>query len=826
MIVTDFLLALVFAVCLARLARALAGPGVLAVAALATLLGIALVAASGALLLVCDRYSVTLLLACGAATSLLCWLMVEAAVPAAVAGRSPHRYELPILLGLAIIAIPLASPGYQVMTMGSDAGVYLNHALQLERDGTRFPSLGIAPDQLPSNLRERYLTDNFAAQGGRPVLVEGLKVRPGSTPALEFHALPAWPVLMSVSGRLLGIEHVQSVTVLVLLTLGALVFLVLRTLTANAFVALSGAVAMMLLPVVVYFSRYPTVELVLAMLCVGMVYAFTTGIRHAGIVAGMLFTAYALVHLSSFILLVIACGAAPFVAAVLDPGGRRQLCAFLLASGTGQLFAMLYARAVSPGYTSDLLSLSFGTYRNGLFVIGGLALLAIALAAACYPRRESRMADRFQPWLGAWLLEPRRFSLLSRLAVVGVCALWFYQAYMLGWTHDLVGTVGSESAWGERDRYAAHGFASLQHLSAVNLARSVMTLPLIVLLVYGLLWPTQVHRRGLGARCVFLAALASLGIYSVIVKDVPFNFYGSRYFLPLAVPLVMLAFGTIVAGWARMAGCVAFLLVALAGGYHAYGLVIDPPYQGTIRLQSTLAKRASASDVLFLVGQPPMQRVLLAGLKALSGVPTIFIDTTRLDSDATRKLINAYMGAMHAEQATIVSDQRLGITGPQDRVATASSSIPFEIRYNSYQRQPGTFRYYVGEYVDDYSILVNAQPQWTVGGSLSLPIHRKGDARYVQVRTGGGWLWASNKAGMTPRIELMIDGVPTTMVKQAGSDFVFEIPAQVLGNRNMAIRSNTFVPAEVGINADRRSLGVDIVAIVFLDTPDASPMSQ
>lgn len=387
MIVTDILLALVFAFCLARLARALAGAGALAVSALAMLLGIALVVASGALLLVLDSYSVTLLLACGAATSLLGWVMADATAPAAVAAGSPHRHELPILLGLAAIAIPLASPGYQIIAMGSDAGVYINHALQLERDGTRFPALGIALDQLPPALRERYLTDNFAAQGDRPVLVDGLKVRPGSTPALEFHALPAWPVLMSVPGRLLGIEHVQSVTVLVLLTLGALTFLILRALTANALVGLLSAVAMMLLPIVVYFSRYPTVELVLAMLCAGMVYAFTAGIRHAGVVAGLLFTAYAAVHLSSFILLLIACGAAPVVAAVLDPGGRRQLCAFLLTAGIGQLLAMGYARVVSPGYMSDLLSLGFGTYRIGLLVIGGLALLAIALAAACYPRR-------------------------------------------------------------------------------------------------------------------------------------------------------------------------------------------------------------------------------------------------------------------------------------------------------------------------------------------------------------------------------------------------------------------------------------------------------
>jgi len=431
------------------------------------------------------------------------------------------------------------------------------------------------------------------------------------------------------------------------------------------------------------------------------------------------------------------------------------------------------------------------------------------------------MSPSVRAWIAAWLLDARRFSWASRAAAAALVGLWVVQAHELGWTRRLVGSVAGSSAWSERDRYANLGWASLHHLSAVNIGRSVMVVPLLLVLLAALVWPRSLHRQGPAARCVLLAALASLGLYSFIVKDVPFNFYGSRYFLPLVVPLTMLAFGLVLAGWNKVLATVAALAVLGAAGYHTLGLVAEPAHQNGLAAQQAIARSARQGDVTLLVGSRALQRTLQAGVMARAGTPVVFIDAAKVpDGEALEQLVQRYMEALHAEQATLVSDRYLAFADLDERIQLHSSILPFGIRYATSARQPIDYRYYVASYRDRTSVLANARPEWIVGGALSLPLAGgAGGAHQVLVRTGGGWLWASARGGKQPRIEMRIDGVAAPLVGQQGSDFRFAIPTGVSGNKRLEILTSTFVPAEVGINADRRALGADLVSVRFENSP-------
>jgi hypothetical protein len=142
----------------------------------------------------------------------------------------------------------------------------------------------------------------------------------------------------------------------------------------------------MALPIVVYFARYPTVECLLAMLAAGIVWLLLSTVRLRGLLAGLAFGAFALVHLSSFLLLLVVCVGAPFVLAALDPAARRQAAAFLAVAGVSQMGALEAAHLLSPDYMSDLFGLAFGSYRTALYVIGLLSLAAIGLAGVSYAR--------------------------------------------------------------------------------------------------------------------------------------------------------------------------------------------------------------------------------------------------------------------------------------------------------------------------------------------------------------------------------------------------------------------------------------------------------
>lgn len=390
MIVADVILFLLFVFCLGKLSRCLAqSPDIIPVFALASLLGTAQLIGFGSLLLVFDIYAVPVLIACCASASLLAWLAAKRFGEVVAAADVPPQKDLALLLGFALIAAVIATPAYQITAMGSDAGVYVNRTIQLATDGTLFPAIGIDLEKFPAPLRQRYLDDNFASQAaGHSVLVDGAKIHAGGPLAIEFHALPGWPLLLSASGYFLGIENAQAVTVLVLMTFGALAYLVMLELTRSSLISAAIALSLMCLPISVYFSRYPTVELLLAMICTGVAYSLLSGIRFSGLIAGLLTGVYALVHLSGFILMLVASVFAILLIPSLDAGKRRQFSVFLAAAGACQLAAIWYVSVVSNGYMSDLMTLGFGSKQSGLTVVVGLALLVIALSTICYPRAK------------------------------------------------------------------------------------------------------------------------------------------------------------------------------------------------------------------------------------------------------------------------------------------------------------------------------------------------------------------------------------------------------------------------------------------------------
>jgi len=390
MIVADVVLLLLFVFCLGKLSRSIShSPGIIPVIALASLLGVAQLIGFGSLLLVIDKYSVSVVLACCASASLLAWLAANRLGEVVPAADLPPQKDLALLLGFALIAAVIATPAYQITAMGSDAGVYVNRTIQLATDGALFPAIGIDLEKFPAPLRQRYLDDNFASQAvGHSVLVDGAKIHAGEALAIEFHALPGWPLLLSTSAHFLGLDNAQTITALVLLTFGALAYLVMLEVTRNSLISAAVALSLMCLPITVYFSRYPTVELLLAMLCTGVVYLLLSGIRFSGLVAGLLTGVYSLVHLSGFILMLVASVFAVLLIPSLDAGKRRQFSVFLAVAGVCQLAAIWYVSVVSNGYMSDLMTIGFGSKQSGLTVVLGLALLVIALSIICYPRAK------------------------------------------------------------------------------------------------------------------------------------------------------------------------------------------------------------------------------------------------------------------------------------------------------------------------------------------------------------------------------------------------------------------------------------------------------
>lgn len=367
--------------------------GLLLVAGLACLLAMAQLIMLGTVLLLLDVYSVRTVLAASVIGSLLIFVALEyreRAFPSVV--RQSGRLEAPLAGFLLVAAVVIGSPGFQVSAMGSDAGVYVNRALQLSNDGALFPKMGIDAARLPDELKTHYVADNVRTAGfHRPVLEEGAKLRTiDGESAVEFHALPGWPILLSVSAHLAGIESLLTVSIFILFAFIALIYAAVMAVSGQPLVAAATAAVTLCLPFVAYFARYPTAELFLALVTVGLVSSFLYVNRVPGIVAGLLITAYSLVHVTGFVLLIMACVYAIVSAPMLSSRARSILASFLFTAGIGHTIAFNMSRHTSDGYVADLLIAGFGSEMWGRWTMFGIDALAVGLAISLYMHARGR----------------------------------------------------------------------------------------------------------------------------------------------------------------------------------------------------------------------------------------------------------------------------------------------------------------------------------------------------------------------------------------------------------------------------------------------------
>ena len=229
---------------------------------LATAFGTGIVSASALVLALASIYSLSLLLVLvGAACLLMAWRSRRGA---AWVARLKRRDTLAALL-VVIIALVLFAPPWGIVLGWSDVGIYPNIAAHIEREGgvsienrtaasvsEERAELIYYPKQLPSQP-DVYFENQFYS-------IEDLstgEVRP------MFYML--WPCLLAVFASFLGIaEMFWALTAMAVLALLGLFVLANRLLSWRW--AIAAAVLFALSPLIIYFARYTTSEMMNAVL--------------------------------------------------------------------------------------------------------------------------------------------------------------------------------------------------------------------------------------------------------------------------------------------------------------------------------------------------------------------------------------------------------------------------------------------------------------------------------------------------------------------------------------------------------------------------------
>jgi hypothetical protein len=624
-----------------------------------------------------------------------------AALPAAVLvvrGRGrPASQGVPLAtpleagaLAIALAMLPVALPGLEPLRMVRDAGVYSTRALHHLREG-RLDGRILARDRVRGELLAVFDRDNLletneaSADEGTGGYLPGTYVSPTDRSRFRFQFLPGWPMALAVWGGHFGRERL----------FGAQPFLFVLSILLFAFAAeretrgqATPLAALLLLasgPLLLFFTRYPTAELLLMFSFLFVIRFAAERSRAAPVLGAAGVVLFALSHSSSFLYTPLL-GLAAIQA---RRRGDRRLAGFAALS-FGSLLALLpFSFVVSPDYMRYVYVYSFGFLPGGDPLRVGVALVVafylLGLAVALDVLRRTDVPTRRRT------AGPRALAPAAMPAILLLIATWTaWSAYRLGWTDRFLESA-NVAAWARRAQYANTGWPALAHLGIVSMvmATAVVGLPLV-------LGVALARARLLVAssfRALLLAAvLLSLGIYTFLRIDVPFNYYASRYFLPVLVPSTLLLLALLPRRLRSDRALAAVVVLAGLAFNLRYDVALwrEAPATTPFRFALEVAESLPAERVLFVHGGPLAHPTLAIPLASLNGNPVIRVASA--NGVPARDLVRRYCRELGLEEAFWIGPEPPRDGRPARRIRFEERESPEGILYpTALERQERTF---------------------------------------------------------------------------------------------------------------------------------------
>jgi 4-amino-4-deoxy-L-arabinose transferase-like glycosyltransferase len=522
-----------------------------------------------------------------------------------------HRWELLFLtVWLAVVSWLFFRP-HEFIIGGADAGVYVNLAAAIARQGSvvlHDPILaGLDPalyDSLlrplpPTEATPHYLLPGFYAPGDPPGQI-----------IPQFY--PYHPVWQAVAYSLAGTRGALMLTGLWALLGSLAVYLTARRVGGRLAAGLT-LVALSLNALQIWFARYPTTEALSQYLLWTGLWALVVWLAERerqpvwGLLAGLSWGALFLTRIDMYFL-----WGAPLVCFFLIwRGGRwRRSDSYFLISLTG-LTLLSFAHALWQSWPYFFNTFGYGI--NLLRRYPALPLLAFA-AAGLFLVGWRAVEGRGAAWLFK-RLRPLQWSLIL-LVVVFFIYGWFIRPY-----------VGEARIW--QDWY---GGRTIINVDYENLRRLAWYLsPLGVGLAAGgmIVWLWRGNRA--------TAVILGVGFFFALlylwrIQANPHQIYAMRRYVPVVMPFFIL---TAAAGldwlygwrpswlrWPKLPQATAVLLTLLwlgSLGWLARGFVTQVDYQGLVAQMATANGRFAPNSLIFI------EEPQLLGMGDFIGTPLRFL---------------------------------------------------------------------------------------------------------------------------------------------------------------------------------------------------------
>jgi hypothetical protein len=406
-----------------------------------------------------------------------------------------------------------------------------------------------------------------------------------------------------------------------------------------------------------------------------------------------------------------------------------------------------------------------------------------------------------------------------RTLIVMLLAVYCYYGYLLGWTNHFRPKHSSGSAWSKRLEYIDKGIHSIVHLNIVSVAlgTSIIVLPSVMLLL--LLKTRTLLNRNVNIFLIY-ATLFVLTENTVLRLDVPFNYYASRYFLPILIPLLYILFATIMDGLNRRILIIPVIAVILLFNVpYVYNLYTHPLYQDNFSVVDSINRYIPKDSYVFLIGNEDLRNYLQLSLRYTNNSKVIYIDNKGISVEKLDDRLKGYAHALGIKTAYCITEDM--------SIPESISQCLIIKRVNNYYDESTVIyphRTYTNEHtyyifnkeIDHRSILLYPHSEWLVDGDLSIGsfYEIQSDDKYLMIESAGDWKEHFRNNLNNLNLRTYINGVELILKKEENNSLYFLLPEGVKTIESIRISSSTFNPQELGINNDSRNLGIDIKSII------------
>ncbi len=610
--------------------------------------------------------------------TVLSWRLRHKLLPRPIA---PSRNELiGVILLLLVAALSFARPAEYVVG-GGDAGVYVNWAADIARNGALLPSDPLTA-QLPIEHYDGFLRAQPPTTETDYLRFPGFYLSETEPGQLIPQFYPLQAISLAVAYSIAGVWGALFMTPL-WGVLGVWAFYLFARLFLRWPLALLTSLLLLVTPLQLYFARYPTAELLTQYLIWSGLWGFTRYTTSAqlrplwGGVAGLAIGMVFLARIDALPVLLLPTAWAIYLTVARK--WRQDEAWFWIPLLGVFAYAVFHAFWYAYPYT-------YNTYAGVLPLFLRLAAPLLVLAGAL-----AGVAVLFWLWGRRRKLTPQQLDALWKTIRIGgaiaVVLLMLY-AYFV---RPHLGTATMANYWYAQTQIPITNHENLVRLGwyLTPLGIGLATAGFCILILFGpwrFLWPWALVG----------GAFSFLYIYNILNN--PFHIYAMRRYVPVVLPTFVFAGGVFLAWlWNRqsyphiMRSIAVVGFVAWMAGMLVSGRLIWPhaEYAGVTQQIEAAAARFPQNAILLFVDPAPVGQGVVVGtpLHFLHDLPSYDLQEEHLSEEMLLAQIDAWQAQGYAPYLLVAAGAEFPFSA-QRLTAFAPIHITYPFLEASYDHPP------------------------------------------------------------------------------------------------------------------------------------------